>query len=445
MLTELTTNDPSLFRKDRFAFQTDMMKELEKKISLTEVETETKRLLEETTTYTSKMENEIRAILQSSTELPKANQQESSRLEKNRNEEPKSTVDPVTPLSLLDSILGFSNSTTSSNERAKKKKSENLGSISRQNSLQKTPSGSMDSVRNGNSSPNKTEPFKDSASHGYSPPRPRRQSKDSGLQRSTISGATEDHTFGENDKIAVKRPSSSHKDGEHKDSDDKADRDKDRKPRFGIDQRVAAFVPDDGDLREKCYVVIIRKYDPTTDKYIVRDPEAIAGEKDTWKISENKIYDYKRNKKIVERGENPFSVGDRVYSLYKDRETDETSTEFYEAVIDKIGKHTVLVKFLDDSGDTSRLCYDELFKRDTSTYGELRKGCSLPKIKLKIKKETVNSSRVTRKSSNWSSDENEREGSKLEIVQESSIKKQKRRRLVALLDDDDENEDYKNK
>ncbi|ORY02245.1 hypothetical protein K493DRAFT_346855 [Basidiobolus meristosporus CBS 931.73] len=435
MLTEITTRDPSLFKKDRFAFQNLMMKEMEKKISLAEVELETKRLLEEAGTYTSKMESELRAILQASTNLPKDHQQETSQLKKRVSEVQKSSLED--PLSLLDSILSFSNTATNSVDRMKKKSLEIQGDLTRK------PSSGVELSRHDNSSPRRSEFPKNSTPHGYSPPHARKQSKDGSTPRAILGSASEDQ-FGESDRFVVRRRSST-KDGERLSSSEKL--------RFQIDQRVAAFVPIDGDeLQEKCYIVVVRKYDPATEKYVVRDPEAIAGEKDTWKVPEDKIYDYKRNKKLVERGENPFSVGDRVYSLYKDRETDETSTEFYEAVIEKIGKSTVLVKFLDDSGDTSRLYYDELFKVNKKNMLAFTGQSKYPKIKLKIKKESPNNNisrdrnNVTKKLTNGPSEGNERSESPIENTQDSngSFRKQKRRRLVALVDDDDDDDDDDN-
>ncbi|KAI8801853.1 hypothetical protein BJ742DRAFT_568208 [Cladochytrium replicatum] len=137
---------------------------------------------------------------------------------------------------------------------------------------------------------------------------------------------------------------------------------------FEIGKTVAAFLPipkvDEAELksgrrakRESCYTVVIKSFDKVSKLYTVRDldPDPDNEVPTTWKVSSDKIVDFRQNKILK-----PFKKGDKVYALYRESPDDELTTEFYKAKVVKVTEKYITVNYVD--GDNSvHMGFDEMF------------------------------------------------------------------------------------
>ncbi|KAJ1548628.1 hypothetical protein HK096_001561, partial [Nowakowskiella sp. JEL0078] len=97
-----------------------------------------------------------------------------------------------------------------------------------------------------------------------------------------------------------------------------------------------------------------------------------------------------RDKQDLLLGEG-FKVGDKVYSLFREDETEPTSTEFYKAIIKQVFKNSVIVGFFDGDNE-NKVRYNEIFKVPNSNHHKsgfiTKKPTSESQITEKSKKPT---------------------------------------------------------
>ncbi|KAJ3412945.1 hypothetical protein HDV05_008733 [Chytridiales sp. JEL 0842] len=143
-------------------------------------------------------------------------------------------------------------------------------------------------------------------------------------------------------------------------SNDKPDDPEDPMP---MGQVVAAFVQskdeETGEMKDACYQVKVQSYNIAEELYTVEDDDPEAREsRMTWQVTAENIVDFKSP--LANQG---LKVGDKVYALFQGEEYEEPLTEFYKAVVVKINKGSVHVKYEDDDEDP-KLRLDRLFKVD---------------------------------------------------------------------------------
>ncbi|KAH6561258.1 hypothetical protein BSLG_003884 [Batrachochytrium salamandrivorans] len=179
------------------------------------------------------------------------------------------------------------------------------------------------------------------------------------------------------------RPSSQSTDGKqslHKKRDQEKIVSAAAQGKYSVGSLVAAFVLVNGDgdddsdddmasdtmpsqerpLKESCYQVVIEAFNPADRIYTVVDPDPDSDcDQTSWNIPEHKIVDFKG----LTKQQRAYTVGDRVFSLFRDNDSDnEQTTEFYQAEVVRVLTTGVAVRFED--GDTSSAAYDEIFKVD---------------------------------------------------------------------------------
>ncbi|KAI9140918.1 hypothetical protein BKA69DRAFT_477035 [Paraphysoderma sedebokerense] len=182
-------------------------------------------------------------------------------------------------------------------------------------------------------------------------------------------------------------------------------------PKYPVGAKIAAFIPPSKSKDPAtCFIVTVHSssYDTKSNHhvYTVRDLAALESSPvkgknkrkvSEWTVKEHDLIDFEAIAKDWQNSKGAYAIGEKIWSLYRGTDGEEdATTEFYEAVIEKVEKKSkISVRFYDN--DSSIVFPTELFRVSdippSSIYHEYPSRQPVPVITTTTAKKSANNSK----------------------------------------------------